>query len=690
MSGVRNLRAMFEQKGDSLPDRGRSPGPGGFATPSPSASPRPLSKVRTNFVAIEKDGKLGLRRDPSGDSASVSSRRLSDDTDIPSSQPQLQPASERPDNFSDNLANVAAASLRMNLSQEVIPESPRQDTPVNLSPKQELKPSPFEPNANPDKLTDEEEPQTKMLTGDPTDASAAQINGTILNEGIGEALNGTSPTATKAKVLNVTKPASKTAAAAPLPSAKAAPKAPKSPMAAKPVNGREPAKAPSSSTNPKRAIASKTMTSKPAPVDVSPSGTGFVKPKPKSPTRPVKLPSSLTTHTTSSAQKLGNGSVTPLTRQSLSRASGNINHLSVNPAMHRSPSRNSVSTAGGALATRTLKHKSSSVNVGRPRPSLGPPPKQATKDQAPPKKEAHIDESFLARMMRPTQSSAKKTSEKVPISPPRKYNVPIRKPDTKDAEKSTKKMTPKIQASSTQVKTAKGSVKPVAAKDTTQAAAQAETATVALQGATPSNEITEAPTHNDEKVVAQPTAEAVSTIVTGEEPAKDNIETAKTATDIGISANNTSAEESGVPEVQPILEPALAAKVHEAELPVPVPAVSADPLKQVDIEDTIQERHEPSHDGLHSLEPAAKASKLAASKLEEVVTRESGTASPDIQDLFEAVDKPLKENKTGFAAREITGSTTTETTLTETWGTHSSTVSTLGEESTRDGEVATF
>lgn len=30
MSGVRNLRAMFEQKGDTLPDRGRSPGPGGF------------------------------------------------------------------------------------------------------------------------------------------------------------------------------------------------------------------------------------------------------------------------------------------------------------------------------------------------------------------------------------------------------------------------------------------------------------------------------------------------------------------------------------------------------------------------------------------------------------------------------------------------------------------------------------
>ncbi|KAK7223901.1 hypothetical protein V2G26_011904 [Clonostachys chloroleuca] len=64
MSGVKNLRAMFENKGDdpSPPDRGRSPGiPGN----SGSNSPRPLSKVRSSFVAIEKDGVIGLRRDPS-------------------------------------------------------------------------------------------------------------------------------------------------------------------------------------------------------------------------------------------------------------------------------------------------------------------------------------------------------------------------------------------------------------------------------------------------------------------------------------------------------------------------------------------------------------------------------------------------------------------------------------------------
>lgn len=652
---------MFEQKGDSLPDRGRSPAPGGLATPSPSASPRPLSKVRTSFVAIEKDGKLGLRREPSGESVSVSSRRLSDDTDTIASQ--SQPDSERPDNFPD-MASAAAASLRMNLSHEAIPESPRQDTPVKLSPELELKPSPFEPNANPDKVTDKEEPRTKMLTGDPTDASAARLGGTILNEGIGDALNGTPSTTTKPKSPSVTKPSSKTAAAAPISTAKTATKAPKSPMAAKTHNGREPAKNTTSSTNHKKATGPKTAVSKPAPVDVPPSGTGFVKPRPKSPTRPVKLPSSLTTHTTSSAQKLGNGNATPLTRQSLSRASGNIQHLSVNPTMHRSPSRNSVSTTGGTTMAKTLKHKASSANVGRPRPSLGFPPKLAIKDQAPAKKESHIDESFLARMMRPTQSSAKKTSEKAPVSPPRKYSVPVKKPDSKDAEKNIKKIPAKIQASSTQEKTAKGSVKSVAAneqhaaKGTAAASAQAGAAKAVLQEATPSTGIAEAPVHEDEKVVAEPTAETVS--VTEEEPSKGNIETANIATDIGIPAENLSTEESGVAEVQAVLDPAPVTEIEEAGLPVSVPAISEDPLKQVDIEDTIQEGQEPSHE-IHSTEPAADVSKP-----EDAETQKPITVSPEVLDVVEAIDELPKQNETRDEAKETTGSTT------ETEGTHSS------------------
>lgn len=633
--------------------------------------------MRTSFVAIEKDGKLGLRREPSGDSVSASSRRLSDDTDT---TPAPQPVSERSDNFPDRMANAAAASLKMNLAHEAIPESPSQDIPVNLSPKQELKPSPFEPNANPDKLTDKEEPQTKMLTGNPTDASAARLGGTILNEGIGDALNGTSSATIKPKVSSVTKPASKTAAA-PLSTAKTAPKAPKSPMTAKAPNGRESAKTPTSSTNLKKVTGSKPAASKPAPVDVPPSGTGFVKPKPKSPTRPVKLPSSLTTHTTSSAQKFGNGSAAPLTRQSLSRASGNTNHLSVNPTVHRSPSRNSVSTTGGTTTARTLKHKPSSANIGRPRPSLGPPPKPAAKDQPPVKKESHVDESFLARMMRPTQSSAKKTSEKVPVSPPRKYSVPIKKPDTKDVEKSTKKTPAKVQAPSTQAKTAKGSIKSVAAKeqhaakDTTPAAPQAETARVTRQEATPSTGIAETPVHKDEKVVDEPTAESVSTIVAEEDPSQGNIEAAKAATDIEIPADTLSAEEPGVAEVQAVPEPALATGVDEADPPVSVPVISDDPLKQVDIEDTIQEGQEPS-DELHSTELVAEASKP------EDVETQHVTVSPEVPDVDEAVNELPDENKHGDEPKEATGSTT------DTEGSHGSHSSHSFPDTTSEEEVA--
>ncbi|MCJ1341763.1 hypothetical protein MMC09_007060 [Bachmanniomyces sp. S44760] len=57
-SGVRNLRAMFEAKDESTspPSRGRSPaGSEGVR----SASSRPISKVRTSFVVVERSGQMG-------------------------------------------------------------------------------------------------------------------------------------------------------------------------------------------------------------------------------------------------------------------------------------------------------------------------------------------------------------------------------------------------------------------------------------------------------------------------------------------------------------------------------------------------------------------------------------------------------------------------------------------------------
>ncbi|KAI0183165.1 hypothetical protein EV127DRAFT_353281 [Xylaria flabelliformis] len=575
MSGVRNLRAMFEQKGDSLPDdRGRSPGP---ASPSPSASPRPLSKVRTAFVAIEKDGRIGLKREPSRDSETVSSRRFSNDTDA--STPQ--PLSEKSDVFSDNMASTVA-SFKTNLTHEAIPESPRQDTPVKFSPKKELKPSLLEPNANPDKVTDEEEPKTKMLASNPTESSAARLGGTILNGGISDALNGTPSTTAKAKAPGASKSAPKTVA--PVSTAKTATRAPRSPLPSKAPDGKEPSKAAVSSTNSKKVattkpVASKPPASKPAALDRPSSGTGFVKPKPKSPTRPVKLPSSLTTHTASSVQKTGAGNAAPAPRRSLSRASGNAQHLSVNPTLHRSPSHNSISTAGTATA-KTLKHKPSSLNVGRSRPSLGPPPKPAVKEQPAPKKEAQVDEGFLARMMRPTASSAKKTSDKAPVTPPRKQNAPIKKPDTKEAEKPAKKTVAKTQTPSTPVKTIKKTVK------------------------------------------EQPTAKEIAPAVAQAETAEAAIETAKQSTDTAEAPPITSAE------------------VEETEAVASVPAVSEDPLKVEDIEDAVQEAQEPSHQ-LQSTESAVEVSQEDIPEAKDLVSAEE-----PVVEVAQTVDEPLKPEET--------------------------------------------
>ncbi|OTA57438.1 hypothetical protein K449DRAFT_437304 [Hypoxylon sp. EC38] len=497
MSGVRNLRAMFEQKGENNPpDRGRSPGPGGLSvgSPSPSHSPRPLSKVRTTFVAVEKDGRVGLRREHSGDSISVSSRRFSNETDTTTPQP----ASEKADDTTENMAKNASA-FKTNLSQEAIPESPVQSAPPKSSPKKESRSPNLAPNPNPDKITDEEEPKTRLLPGNPTDKAATRGSSVTPTPATSATTNGKPKTAATTKSVPKAAPVST--------ATKSVSKAPKSPNTLKPTatttkssaraSSLPPQKKPTPAASkpheaPKKAAASTTAKStvtsgkKPASLDLPPSGAGFVKPKPKSPTRPVKLPSSLTAPTTSYASKLGTGNTAHPPRQSLSRASGNAQHLNAASTTHRSPSRASIATAGTASHTKGLKRQSSTIS--RPRPSLGPPPKPAAKDHPVAKKEAHVDESFLARMMRPTQASSSKTSEKAPVTPPRKQSAPAtanKKPITKEAETSAKKASAKLQSSINKVKAPAESAKPAGkaaptAKEVAPVVAQTETAEAAI------------------------------------------------------------------------------------------------------------------------------------------------------------------------------------------------------------------
>ena len=154
-------------------------------------------------------------------------------------------------------------------------------------------------------------------------------------------------------------------------------------------------------------------TSENKPLHTSPS-TGFHKPKPKSPTRPAKLPASMTAPTTSSLSKVATAAAP--SRQSLGQTTKTVS---------RSRSYASLSQK------QELHHKPSKLDSDRPtlgRPSTSTLKKQLSR-QSLSKQTAPADESFLARMMRPTTSSASKTTEKI-ITPPRaKTNT---RPTTRD------------------------------------------------------------------------------------------------------------------------------------------------------------------------------------------------------------------------------------------------------------------
>ncbi len=133
--------------------------------------------------------------------------------------------------------------------------------------------------------------------------------------------------------------------------------------------------------------------------------------RPRSPTRPVRLPAAATAPTASSAAKLGG----PAPARSPSRAS--TSNLARKPSTLKKDVKPTTSRFGAPLASN-LQRKSS-------RPSL---PAQNGHER-PKSRVSNVgskapDEGFLARMMRPTASSANKTHEKVePKTPPKKTSA---------------------------------------------------------------------------------------------------------------------------------------------------------------------------------------------------------------------------------------------------------------------------
>ncbi|KAI9807900.1 MAG: hypothetical protein M1825_005206 [Sarcosagium campestre] len=122
----------------------------------------------------------------------------------------------------------------------------------------------------------------------------------------------------------------------------------------------------------------------------------FKKPRPRSPTRPVKLPASATAQTESSAAKtLTNGGSMP----------GHLARSNTTATIRRQSSNLGRPRLAAPTAS-SLKKQSSRHSLAGPPPPAQIKPRHSNANLKAP------DQSFLARMMRPTASSASKTHEK--------------------------------------------------------------------------------------------------------------------------------------------------------------------------------------------------------------------------------------------------------------------------------------
>ena len=154
-------------------------------------------------------------------------------------------------------------------------------------------------------------------------------------------------------------------------------------------------------------------------------GSPPMKSRPKSPTRPVRLPACATAPTASSAAKHGDGSVP----RSPSRVSG-IYKAGPSTSKDRPTRSSRETTTNIGLNTRKVSAKQSLPTSSTTNQKQNQRTSTAS-SKAP-------ESSFLARMMRPTQSSASKTHEKAEHgSPPSKsrLNKPKRKSDGSESGK---------------------------------------------------------------------------------------------------------------------------------------------------------------------------------------------------------------------------------------------------------------
>ncbi|KAI9689064.1 MAG: hypothetical protein M1822_000801 [Bathelium mastoideum] len=492
-SGVRNLRAMFENKEDGASES-RSRSPAG----SNASETRRTSRVRASFVSVEagsgsqgeteEDDQHGLKFQTQFPTSISTLTQPKSYTDISIPKAPSSASARRPSfSLTDPQDSDKIAELKKSVSQEkeerkqsrvseIIPESAIESTP-SASPaikprkdkamgdfvnvlgtglKNSTSPPKDTPGTNPDKaISGVEETPVAMKPTDPKDAIAVSGSEALPPpaEPVSELSAETSQASPATNDDSATGSSSKANAVRAKPVVKPNGTAVKSQASAKSTDSKPTSKPPSA--RPSATSAKPSSTVKPTGAGATPKSPStrqsrtslestksaastkssaaarptaasaakkaesaltagdHAKAKPRSPTRPVKLPSHLTAPTASSAAKHGDTPSAP-------------------SATARKPApRPSAGVAKPAAPRRDAPRQSlSSTNNAKPSESR-------TSARAP-------DDSFLARMTRPTASSASKTAEKqdVKSSPPKRSGSIRPKQSTQSLTGKTKRTAP--------------------------------------------------------------------------------------------------------------------------------------------------------------------------------------------------------------------------------------------------------
>ncbi|PGH32745.1 hypothetical protein GX50_04458 [[Emmonsia] crescens] len=658
-TGVRSLLARFENNNNnnssstSPPSRGRSP----IDQDLPS-SVRPLSKVRASFVAVERTGQSGsapmwglrkasdLESNNSNSSTNNSPGKLTrtmsgsvDDVGSPMERSVTMSSNDSADKGPMVGRSLASSSPESNIvinnynannnNNGGLLGSGNVNKPwaAKLPSRLLDSPTPSKQSTSGDTLmaatattegnmelgkneskgdSQEEKPQAKevapmsaaRLNGKLTDKAAPKKTKASMNASLRPANIAVGNDANKA----TTKKSSTKDLKSPLPRAPRTPTTTTSYSSAKTTPKETDRPRATATKQPTRAAAGKTTTKPQSsvlirdkitkPSSENPPSTN--RSRTRSPTRPVRLPNSMIAPTASSAAKLN------LDGRPASQAGTRTSNLTRKPSSLRSDRNTSSSRATGLAAISTAQKQSTRAS------SLAP--QLNTAHERPRSRVSNVggtrpaDDSFLARMMRPTASSASKMHEKVEIKSPSRGSGPL-KVRRKSGESASSHFSASATASpppsskKTSVKAAQallpnGDVEPrkepdpngtqaqtqtqTQNEDTTAVAAEVEIA-IAIQEPEPEP----TPKSEPEPAVAEPAPEPGTEPVTEPELALSE----PIVSEPSATSEPAVPEPSSEPETEPepvIFEPIVPEPAATEPVPAPLPEITEVPIVEED------------------------------------------------------------------------------------------------------------